>query len=132
MVIKLITSLESYLYRYFALKFRILSFKYRIYSYSRWVLIRGWALIIFFYLQDGRLFEVGANSRLGAYSNKYGTQNPSSSKYCTGWGRDGVIKKVSYGDALPHVQSLTLLCTIFDRKGNLFYEGLPHISHYRE
>ena len=22
----------------------------------------------------GRLFEVGANSRLGAYSNKYGTQ----------------------------------------------------------
>ena len=73
MVIKLITSLESYLYRYFALKFRILSFKYRIYSYSRWVLIRGWALIIFFYLQDGRLFEVGANSRLGAYSNKYGT-----------------------------------------------------------
>ena len=132
MVIKLITSLESYLYRYFALKFRILSFKYRIYSYSRWVLIRGWALIIFFYLQDGCLFEVGANSRLGAYSNKYGTQNPSSSKYCTGWGRDGVIKKVSYRDALPHVQSLTLLCTIFDRKGNLFYEGLPHISHYRE
>ena len=132
MVIKLITSLESYLYRYFALKFRILSFKYRIYSYSRWVLIRGWALIIFFYLQDGRSFEVGANSRLGAYSNKYGTQNPSSSKYCTGWGRDGVIKKVSYRDALPHVQSLTLLCTIFDRKGNLFYEGLPHISHYRE
>ena len=132
MVIKLITSLESYLYRYFALKFRILSFKYRIYSYSRWVLIRGWALIIFFYIQDGRLFEVGANSRLGAYSNKYGTQNPSSSKYCTGWGRDGVIKKVSYRDALPHVQSLTLLCTIFDRKGNLFYEGLPHISHYRE
>ena len=149
MVIKLITSLESYLYRYFALKFWILSFKYRIYSinrpgcllnfwtlrvgaYSRWVLIRGWALIIFFYLQDGRLFEVGANSRLGAYSNKYGTQNPSSSKYCTGWGRDGVVKKVSYRDALPHVQSLTLLCTIFDRKGNLFYEGLPHISHYRE
>ena len=77
-------------------------------------------------------FRMGANSRLGAYSNKYGTQNPSSSKYCTGWGRDGVIKKVSYRDALPHVQSLTLLCTIFDRKGNLFYEELPHISHYRE
>ena len=37
-----------------------------------WVLIRGWALIKFFCLQDGRLFEVGANSRLGAYSNKYG------------------------------------------------------------
>ena len=38
-----------------------------------WALIRGWALIKFFCLQDGRLFEVGANSRLGAYSNKYGT-----------------------------------------------------------
>ena len=33
----------------------------------------GWALIKFFCLQDGRLFEVGANSRLGAYSNKYGS-----------------------------------------------------------
>ena len=37
-----------------------------------WALIRGWALINFFCLQDGRLFEVGANSRLGTYSNKYG------------------------------------------------------------
>ena len=37
-----------------------------------WALIRGWALINFFCLWDGRLFEVGANSRLGAYSNKYG------------------------------------------------------------
>ena len=37
-----------------------------------WALIRGWALIKFFCLQNGRLFEVGANSRLGAYSNKYG------------------------------------------------------------
>ena len=37
-----------------------------------WALIRGWALINFFHLKDGRLFEVGANSRLGAYSNKYG------------------------------------------------------------
>ena len=26
----------------------------------------GWALINFFRLKDGRLFEVGANSRLGA------------------------------------------------------------------
>ena len=34
---------------------------------------RGWALINFFCLWDGRLFEVGTNSRLGAYSNKYGT-----------------------------------------------------------
>ena len=32
----------------------------------------GWALIKFFCLQDRRLFEVGANSRLDAYSNKYG------------------------------------------------------------
>ena len=39
---------------------------------GRWALIRGWALINFFRLKDGRLFEVGANSRLGAYSNKYG------------------------------------------------------------
>ena len=31
-----------------------------------------WALINFFCLKDGCLFEVGANSRLGAYSNKYG------------------------------------------------------------
>ena len=38
-----------------------------------WVLIRGWAFINFFYLQGGRLFEVGADSRLGTYSNKYGT-----------------------------------------------------------
>ena len=37
-----------------------------------WALIRGWALINFFRLKDGRLFEVGANSRLGAYSNKCG------------------------------------------------------------
>ena len=37
-----------------------------------WALIRGWALIKFFCLQDGRLFEVGANLRLGAYSNKCG------------------------------------------------------------
>ena len=35
-----------------------------------WALIRGRALINFFCLWDGRLFEVGANSRLGAYSNK--------------------------------------------------------------
>ena len=32
----------------------------------------GWALINFYWLQDRRLFEVDANSRLGAYSNKYG------------------------------------------------------------
>ena len=37
-----------------------------------WALIQAWALIKFFCLQDGRLFKVGANSRLGAYSNKYG------------------------------------------------------------
>ena len=38
-----------------------------------WALIRGCALINFFCLWDGRLLEVGTNSRLGAYSNKYGT-----------------------------------------------------------
>ena len=38
-----------------------------------WAFIRGWALINFFCLLDGHLFEVGANSRLGAYSHKYGT-----------------------------------------------------------
>ena len=38
------------------------------------LLIRGWALRNVFCLQDGRLFEVGANSRLGAYSKKYGIQ----------------------------------------------------------
>ena len=32
----------------------------------------GWALINFFCLKHGRLFEVSANSRLVAYSNKYG------------------------------------------------------------
>ena len=39
---------------------------------SWWALIRSWAFINFFCLWDGRLFEVGVNSRLGAYSNKYG------------------------------------------------------------
>ena len=37
--------------------------------------IRGWALINFFCLQDGCLFEVGTNLRLGAYSNKYCIQH---------------------------------------------------------
>ena len=37
------------------------------------MLIGGWALINFFHFLGGRLFEVGANSRLGAKSNKYGT-----------------------------------------------------------
>ena len=41
----------------------------------------GWALIKFFCLLDGRLFEVGTNSRLGAYSNKYGTSQHGSSSY---------------------------------------------------
>ena len=36
-----------------------------------WALIPGWALINLFCFYGGRLFEVGANSRLGAYSNKY-------------------------------------------------------------
>ena len=37
------------------------------------MLIRGWAFINFFYLQGGRLFEVGAYSRLGTQSIKYGS-----------------------------------------------------------
>ena len=37
-----------------------------------WALTRGWALINFSCPWDGCLFEVGANSRLSAYSNKYG------------------------------------------------------------
>ena len=32
----------------------------------------GWALINFSCLWGGRLLEMGANSRLSAYSNKYG------------------------------------------------------------
>ena len=35
-------------------------------------LFEGGRLLTFFCLEDGRLFEVGANSRLRAYSNKYG------------------------------------------------------------
>ena len=37
----------------------------------------GWALINFFSLWDGRLIDVGANSRLSASSNKYGMLEPS-------------------------------------------------------
>ena len=36
-----------------------------------WAVIRGWALVNFFYLQGGHLFKVGTYSRLGAKSNKY-------------------------------------------------------------
>ena len=43
----------------------------------------GWALINFFCLWDGRLFEVGANSRLGAYSNKYGILNVTQQCRCS-------------------------------------------------
>ena len=48
-----------------------------------WALIRGWALINFFCLRDGRLFEVGANSKLGAYSNKYGSSAAVRGPYMT-------------------------------------------------
>ena len=37
-----------------------------------WALIRGWALINIFCLQDGHLFKVGTNQRLGTCSNKHG------------------------------------------------------------
>ena len=53
---------------------RLLNFwTLRVGTYWRWALIRGWALINFFSLSDGCLFEVSANSRLGAYSNKINT-----------------------------------------------------------
>ena len=41
------------------------------------MLIQGWVLINFFCLSDGRLFQLGANSRLGSYSNKYCILNRS-------------------------------------------------------
>ena len=50
-----------------------------------WVLIRGLALIKFFCLQDGHLFEVGANSRLGAYWNKYGNPILPQARIHTGF-----------------------------------------------
>ena len=37
----------------------------------------GWALMNFFSLWEGRLIDVGANSRLSASSNKYGMLEPS-------------------------------------------------------
>ena len=37
-------------------------------------------LLTFSAFKDGRLFEVGANLRLGAYSNKYGTFLPLPSR----------------------------------------------------
>ena len=57
-----------------------------------WALIRGWALIKFFCLQDGRLFELGANSRLGAYSNKYGNQSTCNCLY----EGSGIVELVSF------------------------------------
>ena len=36
-------------------------------AYSRWALIRGWAFIKCLDLESGRLFEVGAYSRVGVY-----------------------------------------------------------------
>ena len=37
-------------------------------------------LLIFFCLWDGRSFEVGANSKLGAYSNKYSPEGAHLSR----------------------------------------------------
>ena len=42
-----------------------------------------WALINFLDLENGRLFEVGANSRLGAYSNKYGITRINNFNYAS-------------------------------------------------
>ena len=57
-------------YRIYSIKRpgRLLNFwTLRVGAYSRWTLIRGWALIKFLDLESGPLFEVGAYSRLGAY-----------------------------------------------------------------
>ena len=48
----------------------------------------------------GRLFEVGANSRMGAYSNKYGIKIDlfhDSSRLCSRLRIDGYIKAMSHG-----------------------------------
>ena len=84
-----------------------------------WALIRGWALINFFCLWDGRLFEVGANSRLGAYSSKYGI----SGSYFSGgekrrseiprlvaWGKKWPGEKTSSGRAWAYWQRM-VSCT---------------------
>ena len=39
-----------------------------------------WALINFLDFQGWRLFEVGAYSRVGAFSNKYGNSSPFCGK----------------------------------------------------
>ena len=67
-----------------------------------WALIRGWALINFFCLWDGCLFEVGANSRLGAYSNKYG----NTGDYWGAKGRCNIsYREFSHGCHVHHMVS---------------------------
>ena len=57
---------------------------------------RGWALINFFCLWDGRLSEVGANSRLGAYSNKYGISGEGGGRMTVeGRGKQHQLGKMS-------------------------------------
>ena len=69
-----------------------------------WALIRGWALINFFCLWDERLFEVGANSRLGAYSNNYGT--PQTESLLSGYTLNRT--KISYNCA--PMLNITVIC----------------------
>ena len=57
------------------MRVEILSFSFLLAFFWEEGLNRGWALINFFHFLGGRLFEVGANSRLGAKSNKYGIPN---------------------------------------------------------
>ena len=62
----------------------------------------AWALINFFCLWDERLFKVGANSRLGPYSNKYG----SSRKHFLAFGSQLIY---DYNNAPSVIFFLTLL-----------------------
>ena len=75
-----------------------------------WALIRGWELINFFGLWDGRLFEVGANSRSGAYSNKYGRSNG-----------ENLLKYQLHSSCV--IMSLILMTTVF-YKAVIFQEEI--------
>lgn len=56
-----------------------------------WVLVQGWALINFFYFHGGRLFQVGAYSKVGAYLNKFGI-----SIFYSTWKTPGDRKKLLF------------------------------------
>ena len=72
-----------------------------------WVLIRGWALINFSFLEEGRLFEAGANLRLGAsiklINKVYKIEKSSSQLYLVR------PKLQDFGSNLPSVKQLKYL-----------------------